>query len=161
VSSDLIDYQQLAREALRDVVRRVLIRTAEEGLPGDHHFYLTFDTNHPGVELSVSARNVYPHEMTIVLQHQFWDLVVDDEAFAVTLRFGGVKQRVVVPFEALQTFVDPAAEFGLNLERVEYQDEDSEAEAGSGDGEEDDEIRSSSDRGGDVVSIDRFRKKRP
>ena len=158
MSTDLIDYQQLAREALRDVVRRVLIRTAEEGLPGDHHFYLTFDTNHPGVELSVSARNVYPQEMTIVLQHQFWDLVVDDESFAVTLRFGGVKQRVVVPFEALRTFVDPAAEFGLNLEQVEDRDEDSELKADGGDPEKDEEVGSNSGRGGDVVSIDRFRK---
>ena len=158
MSTDRIDYQQLAREALRDVVRRVLIRTAKEGLPGDHHFYLTFDTNHPGVELSASARNVYPQEMTIVLQHQFWDLVVDDESFAVTLRFGGVKQRVVVPFEALRTFVDPAAEFGINLEMVEDPDEGPGLGAG-GDAEQDDEVPSNSDRGGDVVSIDRFRKK--
>ncbi len=138
-----------------------MAQTAENGLPGDHHFYLTFDTNHPRVELSAAARNVYPHEMTIVLQHQFWDLVVDDELFAVTLRFGGVKQRIVVPFEALKTFVDPAAEFGLNLELVEDQDEGSGLEVDRDESGDAAEPSAGSDRGGDVVSIDRFRKRPP
>ena len=151
-----IDYQQIAREALRDVVRRVLARTAAEGLPGEHHFYLTFDTHHPGVELSESIRNVYPNEMTIVLQHQFWDLEVDEESFAVTLRFGGAKQRVSVPFAALKTFVDPAAEFGLNLELV---DEQVEEDPQTKDTVATEQEKLDTSGGGDVVSIDRFRKK--
>lgn len=157
MSEGQIDYQQLAREALRDVVRRVLARTAEEGLPGEHHFYLTFDTHHPGVDVSESIRNVYPKEMTIVLQHQFWDLVVDEEGFAVTLRFGGAKQRVFVPFAALKTFVDPAAEFGLNLELVDEQAGEEDPQTEDTVALEEEELDTSG--GGDVVSIDRFRKK--
>ena len=163
MGSDQIDYQQLTRDALRDVVRKVLAQAAEEGLPGEHHFYLTFDTTHPGVEVSAQARNLYPQEMTVVLQHQFWDLAVDDEAFSVTLRFGGQKQRVLVPFEALTTFVDPAAEFGLNLERVEPEgDHDVVLEADddpSADRSDEESVVSRSESGGDVVPIDRFRKK--
>lgn len=157
MTEDQIDYQQIAREALRDVVRRVLTRTAEEGLPGEHHFYLTFDTNHPGVEVSASIRKVYPREMTIVLQHQFWDLVVVEDAFAVTLRFGGAKQRISVPFSALKTFVDPAAEFGLNLELVDEEAEEQDSQTPDPEVTEGQDVDSS--RGGDVVSIDRFRKK--
>ncbi len=163
MSADQIDYQQLTRDALRDIVRRVLVQAAEEGLPGELHFYLTFDSTHPGVELSQQVRNLYPEEMTIVLQHQFWDLTVDEEAFGVTLLFGGSKQTVLVPFEALRTFVDPAAEFGLNLDLVDQLSEEIEA---ADDGElETANPQSSTDSnpdletGGDVVSIDRFRKK--
>jgi hypothetical protein len=163
MSADQIDYQRLTGDALRDVVRRVLVLAAEEGLPGEHHFFLTFDTTHPGVELSRQVRNLYPEEMTIVLQHQFWDLTVDEEAFGVTLLFGGSKQTVLVPFEALRTFVDPAAEFGLNLDLVDQLSEEIEA---TDDGELATADQASSngsdpdlETGGEVVSIDRFRKK--
>jgi len=155
MSANQIDYQQLARDASREIVRRVLAQTATEGLPGDHHFYLTFDTTHPDVEISRQAHDLYPEEMTIVVQHQFWDLVVEEEFFAVTLRFGGAKQRVRVPFEALTTFVDPAAEFGLNLNPLPDSAEDvvtEKRQAG-------DEPKPDSDTGGNVVSIDQFRRK--
>lgn len=113
--STAIDYAGMLRDAGRDVVRRVLARVAEEGLPGEHHFYVSFDTTHPGVEMAPGLRRVHPQTMTIVLQHQFWELGVDDEAFTVTLRFGGRYEPLRVPFASLTAFLDPSAEFGLNF----------------------------------------------
>jgi len=113
---DPLDYGRLVREALRDVPRQALRVAASEGLPGEHHFYLTFRTSHPGVGLSPGLRARYPDQMTIVLQHQFRDLAVGEDAFSVTLRFGGVVERVHVPFAALVSFADPAAKFGLQFE---------------------------------------------
>jgi hypothetical protein len=113
------DYPALMTEALAGLVRRVLARTAEEGLPGEHHFYLTFGTADAGVEVPASLRREFPEEMTIVLQHQFWNLAVDDAGFAVTLRFGGRPERVVVPWGALRAFADPSAEFGFRLRAAE------------------------------------------
>jgi hypothetical protein len=111
-----IDYPRLMREALLEVPRRALLRAAREGLPGDHHFYVSFRTDHPGVSLAPGLKARHPREMTIVLQHQYWDLAVGDEAFSVTLRFGGAAERLHVPFAALTAFVDPAAEFGLRFD---------------------------------------------
>jgi len=120
VDADRIDYQKLLqeslREALRDAVRRVLARVAEEGLPGEHFFYIGFRTDRPGVEVPRFLRDQYPEEMTIVLQNQFWDLAVFDESFSVTLTFGGSRQRLTVPFHALTAFADPSAEFGLRFD---------------------------------------------
>ena len=113
---DPLDYGRLVREALRDVARQALRVAASEGLPGEHHFYLTFRTSHPGVGLSPALHARYPDQMTIVLQHQFRDLAVGEDAFSVTLRFGGVLERVHVPFAALVAFADPAATFGLQFE---------------------------------------------
>ncbi len=113
---DPLDYARLVREALRDVPRQALRVVAGEGLPGDHHFYLTFRTSHPGVGLSPGLHAGYPDQMTIVLQHQFRDLAVGEDAFSVTLRFGGVLERVHVPFAALVAFADPAAKFALQFE---------------------------------------------
>jgi hypothetical protein len=113
---DPLDYGRLVREALRDVARQALRVAASEGLPGEHHFYLTFLTSHPGVGLSPGLRARYKDQMTIVLQHQFRDLAVGEDAFSVTLRFGGVVERVHVPFAALVAFADPAATFGLQFE---------------------------------------------
>jgi uncharacterized protein len=113
---DPLDYARLVREALRDVPRQALRLAASEGLPGEHHFYLTFRTSHPGVALSPGLHVRHPDEMTIVLQHQFRDLAVGEEAFSVTLRFGGAPERVHVPFAALVAFADPAASFGLRFE---------------------------------------------
>jgi hypothetical protein len=112
--SPQIDYAHLLRQALIGVVRAAL-RSAEAGLPGDHHFYLTFRTDAPGVSVPPNLRRRFPAEMTIVLQHKFWNLVVDEEGFSVTLRFGGSPQRVEVPYEALVSFVDPSVQFGLRL----------------------------------------------
>jgi hypothetical protein len=114
-----LDYAQLVREALLEVPRRALRLAARAGLPGEHHFYLSFRTDHPGVAVSPAVKARHPGEMTVVLQHQYWDLAVGDDAFSVTLRFGGVAERVHVPFTALTAFVDPAAQFGLRFDQGE------------------------------------------
>jgi uncharacterized protein len=115
LSSDGIDYQRLVEDALRDVVRRLLAGVAEEGLPGDHHFYIGFRTSHPGVAMPRSLRDLYPEEMSLILQHQFWGLEVNDDGFAVELSFSGRRQRLEIPFAALTMFADPAAEFTLRF----------------------------------------------
>jgi uncharacterized protein len=111
-----IDYEGLAQEAMRGVVRQVLIRTAKSGLAGDHHFYISFDTEAPGVTISKRLKEKYPREMTIVLQHRFWDLSVTDERFEVKLTFDGIPERLVVPFAAIKVFFDPSVRFGLQFE---------------------------------------------
>jgi hypothetical protein len=111
-----IDYEGFAQEAMRGVVRKVLQRTAKSGLPGDHHFYISFDTEAPGVSLSRRLKEKYPREMTIVLQHRFWDLAVTDDRFEVKLTFDGIPERLVVPFEAIKVFFDPSVRFGLQFE---------------------------------------------
>lgn len=113
------DYATLLHRALRGMVKEVLERVAREGLPGDHHLYLTFHTSAPGVVLPESQRRQHPEEMTIVLQHQFSGLAVGEDAFSVTLRFGGMPARLTVPFEALTAFVDPSVSFGVRLATAE------------------------------------------
>jgi hypothetical protein len=113
---DHIRYDVLAREALRGVVRRVLADAARKGLPGDHHFFISFDTRAPGVRLSSRLREQYPEEMTIILQHQFWDLIVNDTGFEVGLSFNGVPEHLHVPFDAIRGFFDPSVQFGLQFE---------------------------------------------
>lgn len=120
VDTDHIDYQKLLqeslREALRGAVRKILALVAEEGLPGEHFFYIGFRTDRPGVHIPRLLRDQYPEEMTVVLQNQFWDLDVDSESFSVTLAFGGSRQRLTIPFHALTAFADPSAEFGLRFD---------------------------------------------
>lgn len=113
---DHIRYDLLVREALRTVVRRVVSEVAKSGLPGDHHFYISFDTGAEGVKISPRLRAQYPSEMTIVLQHQFWDLVVSETGFEIGLSFGGVPERLTVPFDAIKGFFDPSVQFGLEFE---------------------------------------------
>jgi len=112
---DLLDYPSLVRRALLGVVREVLDRTTREGLPGEHHFFLSLRTDHPGVEMPDWLRSQHGDEMTIVLQHQFWDLSVAEEGFSVALKFAGRPARLSVPFEALVAFTDPAVPLGLRL----------------------------------------------
>ena len=116
MADDLIRYDVLAQEALRGVVRRVLIEAGKDGLPGEHHFFIAFDTRHPGVRISDRLREKHPEEMTIVLQHQFWDLNVTEQTFEVGLSFGNVPERLLVPFEALKGFFDPSVQFGLQFD---------------------------------------------
>jgi uncharacterized protein len=116
MSVDHIRYDLMVREALRGVVRRVLADIARNGLPGEHHFYISFDTRAEGVRISSRLRVQYPDEMTIVLQHQFWDLIVSEIAFEVGLSFGGVPERLHVPFEAIKGFFDPSVQFGLEFQ---------------------------------------------
>jgi len=114
---DHIRYDLLTQQSLRAVVRRVLSDVAKVGaLPGEHHFYVTFDTRAPGVKLSPRLREQYPEDMTIVLQHQFWDLIVTDVYFEVGLSFNGISERLHVPLEAIKGFFDPSVQFGLQFE---------------------------------------------
>lgn len=111
-----IDYEALAQSALRGIVRSVLQQAAKSGLPGQHHFYIAFNTNAPGAILSPRLKERYPEEMTIVLQHRFWDLFVSDERFEVKLTFDGIPERLVVPFAAIKVFFDPSVPYGLQFE---------------------------------------------
>jgi hypothetical protein len=129
---DHIRYDILTQEALRGVVRTVLADTAKNGLPGEHHFYIEFDTRAEGVRLSPRMRAQYPEDMTIVLQHQFWDLAVTENGFEVGLAFGGIPERLAVPFAAIKGFLDPSVEFGLRFaEASEVDDTEAAAPAGS------------------------------
>jgi uncharacterized protein len=118
MATDHIRYDILAQEALRGVVRQVLADAAKNGLPGQHHFYISFDTRADGVRLSPRMLAQYPEEMTIILQHQFWDLVVTETGFEVGLSFGGIPERLAVPFAAVKGFFDPSVEFGLQFEET-------------------------------------------
>lgn len=111
-----IDYEALQQDAMRGVVRAALYQVVKSGLPGDHHFYVSFLTQSPGVILSKRLKEKYPHEMTIVLQHRFWDLIVTDERFEVKLTFDGIPERLVIPFGSIKVFIDPSVRFGLQFE---------------------------------------------
>jgi len=119
MATDHIRYDILAQAALRGVVRTVLADAAKKRLPGEHHFKITFNTTAPGVKLSERMRGRYPEEMTVVLQHQFWDLIVTEQGFEVGLSFGGIPERVGVPFDAITAFYDPAVQFGFQFEIIE------------------------------------------
>jgi uncharacterized protein len=123
MSKDLIRYDLLVQDALKSVVRKVLADAAKDGLSGDHHFYVSFRTDFPGVRLSQRLREKYPQDMTIVLQHQFWDLGLTEHAFEVGLSFSGVPERLLVPFDAVTGFFDPSVQFGLKFEIGEAAEE--------------------------------------
>lgn len=164
---DYMRYDLLTQRALRGVVREVLARVAREGVPGDHHFYVTFQTTADEVRLSPRLRERYPAEMTIVLQHQFWDLIVGDQGFEVGLSFGGAPEKLVVPFEAVTGFYDPSVQFGLKFDHPDAADE--EAEQADDDAPEPaaeaepvpTEVAAAAapEGGAEVVSLDKFRKK--
>jgi uncharacterized protein len=119
MAQDLMRYDLLAQDALRGVVRAALLRVRQSGLPGEHHFYISFNTRHPDVRLSERLRNKYEKEMTIVLQHQFWNLQVGERDFEVELSFNEIAEKLVVPFSAVKGFFDPAAQFALQFEMIE------------------------------------------
>lgn len=119
MSTDLIRYDLLVQEALKGVVRRILTDASRDGLPGEHHFYVSFRTDHAGVRLSPRLREKYPKDMTIVLQHQFDELTVNERGFEVGLSFSGIAERLRVPFDALSGFFDPSVQFGLKFETSE------------------------------------------
>lgn len=123
MAEDLIRYDLLVQDALRGVVRKVLTDAAREGLSGEHHFYISFRTEAPGVRMSQRLREKYPQEMTIVLQHQFWDLGVTEHSFEVGLSFSGVPERLLIPFDALSGFFDPSVQFGLKFDLAENAEE--------------------------------------
>ncbi|MBS0531550.1 MAG: hypothetical protein JSS22_19495 [Proteobacteria bacterium] len=119
MATDHIRYDVLARDALRGVLRQVLVDAAAHGLPGEHHFFITFLSKADGVKISPRLLAQYPEEMTVILQHQFWDLTVTDDRFEVGLSFGGIPERLVVPFSAIKSFFDPSVQFGLQFEPAE------------------------------------------
>jgi hypothetical protein len=114
-----IDYEALAQGAMRGIVRTVLARVAQSGLPGEHHFYIAFKTDAPGVVLSERLKEKYPEEMTVVLQHRFWDLAVSDDRFEVKLTFDSIPERLVVPFAAIKVFFDPSVPYGLQFDEAQ------------------------------------------
>ena len=172
MATDHIRYDVLARDALRGVLRRVLSDAAAHGLPGDHHFFITFLSTAEGVKLSSRLLAQYPDEMTIILQHQFWDLVVTEDRFEVGLSFGGIPERLVVPFAAIKSFFDPSVQFGLQFEPAEATPETpaknlpaapasssvADPPASAASPEKADEHIKPGD-GAEVVRFDRFRKK--
>ena len=127
MGQDLIRYDVLAQDALRGVIRKVLTEIAKTGLPGDHHFFITFDTRDEGVEMADWLRERYPEEMTIVIQHWFDNLKVTHEGFWITLNFGNSPEPLYIPFDSVRTFVDPSVEFGLRFETQDSEDEAEEA----------------------------------
>lgn len=155
MADDPLDYHAMVQRALRAVLREALAVAAEEGLPGDHHFYVSFRSGAPGVLLPGFLRDRFPEEVTIVLQHQFWDLEVDDEGFSVTLNFEAARHRVGAPWEAVTAFIDPEAQFALRFgEAAEA------GEAGAGDeGPEAAVAPGAPDATAEVVNIRAFRKK--
>lgn len=122
--SDTIDYGNLMHRAMRGLIQQVLNDIAKDGLPGLHHFFITFDTQHPDVEIADWLSDRYPGDMTVVIQHWFDNLLVTDEGFAITLNFGDNPEPLYIPYDAIVTFVDPSVEFGL---RFDNQDEDDES----------------------------------
>ena len=173
MATDHIRYDVLARDALRGVLRRVLADAAEHGLPGEHHFFITFLSTAEGVKLSPRLLAQYPEEMTIILQHQFWDLTVTEDRFEVGLSFGGIPERLTVPFSAIKSFFDPSVQFGLQFETAESAPETSNANLPSAApppapvpalsmAEPPAEAApepAKSNEGAEVVRLDRFRKK--
>lgn len=156
-----IDYGNLMQRAMRRLVAEVIERVAEEGLPGEHHFYIGFDTRHPGVRMSEWLRELYPENMTIVLQHWFADLEPDEEGFSVTLNFGDRPENLRVPYDAIITFVDPSVEFGLRFDSAhDLASADSAAEEIEIDETErgEEEAGAAEQGEAEIVSLDKFRK---
>jgi uncharacterized protein len=165
MSDDLIRYDILTQDALRRVIRKVLEEVQRSGLPGDHHFFITFDTSFPGVRLSARMKEKYADEMTIVVQHSFWNLEVGENGFEIDLSFDDVRERLRVPFDAIRGFFDPAVKFGLQFDSAEpAEGEDSDKAKKGTKGKPGSKARSklaSADAAGaDVVSLDSFRNKK-
>ena len=163
MEENALRYDQWVEQALRDVIRRALTYAAREGLPGDHHFYITFITGGTGVSIADFLRTEYPQEMTIVLQHQFWDLIVDDDGFEVTLSFNNRNQRLRIPFAAVTAFADPAINFALQLKPMNGVSEEAAAAepavAAVPPPEPEVEPPPDEDKKGEVITLDAFRKK--
>ena len=159
MAQDTLNYSVMIDQAMRGVVRDALRRVSANGLPNEHHFYISYATEYPGVKMSDQLKNKYPKEITIVLQHQFWDFKVEEAQFGVTLSFGGVPEKLVVPFAALTAFADPSVKFGLQFQQMEMFDAEiigadhPQAVSISLDGMEEDLGTA------EIISLDSFRKK--
>lgn len=157
--SSTIDYGNLMHRAMRGLVRDVLTDVQTNGLPGNHHFFVTFDTQHEGVDIAGWLKERYPDEMTVVMQHEFSDLIVDEDGFRVTMSFGDQPEVLVIPFAAIRTFVDPSVEFGLRFEAPETEDDSDPLPVLEEVSDDDPAIIEDETRGdADVVSLDSFRK---
>jgi uncharacterized protein len=166
MAEDLMRYDLLAQEALRGVVRASLRKIVKTGLPGEHHFYIAFDTRYPGVRLSERLDKKYPREMTIVLQHQYWNLQVREDEFEVELSFDNIPEKLVIPFNAIKGFLDPHVQFGLQFETVKVDVPVKEPEAAakptiaeSAVAATEPALADAEAEAGRVVSLDSFRKK--
>ena len=153
--ADEIDYGSLMHNAMRSLIQDVLTEVENNGLPGEHHFFITFDTNHAGVEMASWLKDRYPTEITVVMQHWYDDLEVKDDGFSVTLNFGDTPEHLVIPYEAILTFVDPSVEFGLRFETNE-EDEDIDEQKPTV-SKESIKVDTKKETG-QVVSLDNFRK---
>ena len=153
--ADEIDYGNLMHNAMRSLIQDVLTEVKNNGLPGEHHFFITFDTNHAGVEMASWLKDRYPTEITVVMQHWYDDLEVKDDGFSITLNFGDTPEHLIIPYEAILTFVDPSVEFGLRFEtNEEDEDTDEQKPTVSEESNKDDTKKET----GQVVSLDNFRK---
>jgi uncharacterized protein len=161
MAENWLRYDRMVEQALRGVVRKALSEAAQRGLPGDHHFYITFHTDRPGVGIADWLHQQYPQEMTIILQHQFWDLAVEEERFSITLSFGGRHERLTIPFSALTAFADPSVKFGLQFEANEDELQTKQPAAKATKQIESSAVApaSAERKGADVVALDAFRKK--
>lgn len=163
MSKDRMRYDLLVQDARRSLVKAALKRIFKEGLPGNHHFFISFRTDAPGVEMSDALRAQYPEEMTIVLQNQFWDLSIDDEGFAVSLKFNQVLQPLRIPFRSMTMFNDPAVQFQMELQptvgSAPAAVESSRFTPGPSALPKPESSRPKTDEKGEVVSLDAFRKK--
>ncbi|MGD1882703.1 MAG: SspB family protein [Paracoccaceae bacterium] len=157
-----IDYGNLMHEAMRGLIRKVLKGVAESGLPGSHHFFITFDTSHPDAELADWLSDRYPGEMTVVMQHWYDGLDVGDEGFAVTLNFGDAPEPLYIPYDSIKTFVDPSVEFGLRFETQEDEAEAADPESAPSatvpEPVVESVVKEPSSKDAEVVSLDSFRK---
>ena len=158
--TDTLDYGSLMHRAMRGLIFNVLEQVRDHGLPGNHHFFITFDTTHPDVQLADWLQDRYPAEMTVVIQHWFDNLVVREDGFSITLNFGDQPEPLQIPFDAIQTFVDPSVEFGLRFENQDMDEIEEESEADET--EPSAEATETSDeeprQEAEVVSLDQFRR---
>jgi len=153
--ADEIDYGNLMHNAMRSLIQDVLTEVKNNGLPGEHHFFITFDTNHAGVEMASWLKDRYPTEITVVMQHWYDDLEVKDDGFSVTLNFGDTPEHLVIPYKAILTFVDPSVEFGLRFETNDENEDKDEQKLAEPQESNTDETKKET---GQVVSLDNFRK---
>tara|TARA_R100001440_G_scaffold47051_1_gene66807 strand:- start:923 stop:1399 length:477 start_codon:yes stop_codon:yes gene_type:complete len=154
-----IDYGNLMHEAMRGLIRKVLQDISDNGLPGNHHFFITFDTSHPDAELADWLSDRYPDEMTVVMQHWYDGLDVTPDGFAITLNFGDAPKPLYIPYDAIRTFVDPSVEFGLRFEQQETEEDDETDDNALDQTDEDElEVAEEPSKDAEIVSLDSFRK---
>ncbi len=156
--TDTLDYGSLMHRAMRGLIFNVLEQVRDHGLPGNHHFFITFDTTHPDVQLANWLKDRYPEEMTVVIQHWFDNLEVREDGFSITLNFGDQPEPIQIPFDAIQTFVDPSVEFGLRFENQDMDEEEEEADETEPSAEATETSDEEPRQEAEVVSLDQFRR---